>query len=527
MKLYLVRHGESIGNMKQGFISGQSDIDGLTDTGRVQIIRAAWSLKKEAITGIVASPVARAQETARIIGSYLHLKPQTHSFLSELHHGIFEGFYWWEVIHKIPLSWRAKREDFRTPYPGGESMETLLTRVSEGLFALLKSLDENGTYVVVSHQAVITTIRYCLEHGPYTTFADKKAEASYLKFLHKVKLENGCYAVAELSLDTLTNIHEVTSIEHVKPDKNSVSFYAKTLLNLKDTPDAERMESASGNAVYRLSTPKHHILKVIRDKDQKSLGRQVKLYRYLASKFIPAPVILHVDQSRTFFADDVLIQDYVEGDVIKNCFTDHPEKTEKLLQTVFEKLQAIHNLPHSEVTEFWQPPTEKQFLEWKNFMILNINMTLHMIQEGTLEGKALEHIQESLSYLKDYVREKHGKITPIHGDVGTDNIIVAHDSGCNLIRIIDFEWARIGDPLWDFAYFWGFIERDNPDVAVMWRTILEKNLPDQMIQLEWYRILFHAWSVRDMVEYKESTLRQRRGKKSVGILTDSNLATLH
>ncbi len=518
MKLYLIRHGESVGNIKQGFISGQSDPDGLSEKGKIQIIRTAWELRSEQISQIVSSPVARAQETASILRYYLGGNIQTLEWLTELHHGIFEGYYWWEVIHKIPPSWRARREDFRTPYPKGESMEMLLKRVSEGLKKWLPTLADDGTYILASHQAVITTIRYCLEFGDYSSIQSKEQEEHFLKYLHEVKLDNGCFAKMTLRNDKITSLKETASFEPVKPHKKSIAFYAQGIFRLESEPETERMETASENAVYELKTSTPCLLKVIRDKDKQAFQNQIELYDYLKQKGVAAPHVQSVDTSRVFFADDVMIQDYVEGDVIRQCFLNHPEKVDDLLKRVFKTLEEIHRLPLGEVESFWKPPLDEQFFNWKNYMLLNINMTLHIIQESILDDAVYSSVQEALSCLKDYVREERYALEPIHGDVGSDNIIVHHNKSCRLIRIIDFEWARIGDGLWDYAYFWGWLERNNQQVADKWRKILEIHLQDQMVQLNWYRILFHAWTVRDMTEYKDHPIRQRRGRKSAEIL---------
>ncbi len=518
MKLFLVRHGESIGNTKQGFISGQTDPDGLSPKGRIQIIRTAWELKNDQYDQIYASPVARAQETASILKSYLSTSVKTEDWLTELHHGIFEGYYWWEVIHKIPPSWRARREDFRTPYPKGESMELLIKRISDGLKKWLTTLDESGSYIVVSHQAVITTIRYCLEHGDASTLNTQQSQQDFLKYLHEVKLDNGCFAQLTLKNNTLISTKEVSDFPPLKPNKNNIAFYSKELLQLSKEPETERMETASGNSVYKLkmSTPK--IIKVVHDKDHEAFQRQIDLYQYLNSNHISSPVVERVDSSQVFFGYDVLVQDYVAGDVIKKCFIDHPQKVDLLLEKVYEALVQIHSLPVDEVRQFWKPPLEEQFVQWKNYMLLNINMTLHIVQEKSVRDATYKKIEEALSCLKDYVREERYALEPIHGDVGSDNIIVHHNTSCRFVRLIDFEWARIGDGLWDFAYFWGWLERNNKEVSEKWVKLLQKYFPDQMVQLDWYRILFHAWTVRDMMDYKDHPIRLRRGKKSREIL---------
>jgi len=518
MVIYLIRHGESIGNTKQGFLSGQTDVGGLSEKGKIQAMRTVWELKNEPIEQIFTSPVARTQETAEIIAQFLDKKPIKTEFLTELHHGIFEGKFWWEVIHRIPPSWRAKREDFRTPYPKGESMEMMARRVCDGFEEALKKLDPRGVYVFISHQAIITTMRYFLENGR-EFLSDTSKEKEYMKYLHAVKLENACIAVVDYEGNKLQSIQEVSKFEPIKPDKNSIAFYAKQVLELQKMPVAENMITASKNAVYKILEPKAALVKVIRDNDKTVFARQIKIYTYLAEATIPAPRILHIDDSKIFFGDDALIQDYQNGDEVKKCFKNHPEKVEPLLMDILKTLKKIHSIPVSEVSHFWNPPKGEQFSSWDEHMTYNINMTLHMIQEDIFTKETHEKISEDLTCLKDHVRAKKYQKVPIHGDLSSGNIIISHENGCHLTRIIDFESARIGDALWDYAYFWGWLERESAFVANVWQKIVATGLSAaHLITLNQYRMLFHAWTVRDMTEYKDSTIRQRRGAKSKEIL---------
>src|SRR3989338_6652974 len=112
MKLIFIRHGQSIGNSKPGFISGRSDPDGLSQLGRLQIARTAYELRDLKVDAIISSPVARAQESAKILNLQFNTKIEKAEWLTELHHGMFEDNFWWEIIHKIPTNWRKNREDF-------------------------------------------------------------------------------------------------------------------------------------------------------------------------------------------------------------------------------------------------------------------------------------------------------------------------------------------------------------------------------------------------------------------------------
>ncbi|PIZ64072.1 hypothetical protein COY15_05860 [Candidatus Roizmanbacteria bacterium CG_4_10_14_0_2_um_filter_39_12] len=190
------------------------------------------------------------------------------------------------------------------------------------------------------------------------------------------------------------------------------------------------------------------------------------------------------------------------------------------MKSIFSELNKIHQMSTSEVKEFWVPPNDTPFQNWKPFMLSNINLTLHLMKDITLDRKMENFIKSSLSFLKDYIRKGNYKVVPIHGDLAPGNIIISHKKeDCILLRIIDFERTRMGDRLWDLAYYWGWLERSNKKVAEAWRLLLAKKLSaDELKVLGWYRILFHAWTVRDMFEYEEDKIRQERGESSKNIL---------
>lgn len=517
MKIILMRHGESIGNTKHGFISGRTDKQGLTTNGRAQVTRAAWELKDEPITHILASPVERAQETANIVSSFLDKKVETHEWLTELHHGIFEGHYWWEVIHEISPAWRKNRTQFHTAFPEGESMEMLIQRVWKGFQKLLGNYPSEATILIVSHQAPISGIRYCLEHGDPSAISTPEKEKEFLEYMNTVQLPNACYAEAILQDKKCVSINETTAFDHIKPSNTNILFYMKGIAKMSSATQAFPEETASNNVVYKVVDTKKYIVKVLKDTDTAAAKRQVKVYEYLKLKKIPAPHVQYFDTSMVFFNADVLVQDFVEGHISKECIQEHDSKT--ILSDIFAILTQVHSLPLSEVEVFWKPPVDKSFLPWENFMHYNINLTLHSLQDFNLSQDNKEKVASHLVDLKNYILEKNYALVPIHGDPGSGNFIIGEKKeSCKLIRIIDFEWARVGDALWDFAYFWGWLERDNQEAALQWKAILEKNLPQQMKQLNQYRLLFHAWTVRDMSDYKDQPLRLRRGKKSLELL---------
>lgn len=90
-KLYLVRHGETIGNAKH-IMQGQTQ-GALNFVGRRQAIQLALRLESEGIDAFVSSDLRRAVETAEIIADRYGAKIETTPLLRERDWGGFTGKY--------------------------------------------------------------------------------------------------------------------------------------------------------------------------------------------------------------------------------------------------------------------------------------------------------------------------------------------------------------------------------------------------------------------------------------------------
>src|SRR5512144_1828975 len=83
--LYLVRHGESLGNVNPGL--RRQDDPPLTDRGLAQAARAAEALASIGIDAVFSSPLRRARETAEAIGAAAGLPVQTVPGFAEVNMG--------------------------------------------------------------------------------------------------------------------------------------------------------------------------------------------------------------------------------------------------------------------------------------------------------------------------------------------------------------------------------------------------------------------------------------------------------
>lgn len=153
-RLSIVRHGQTEWNLLKR-IQGSTDIV-LNDTGRAQAVTTGRGLRNRSWHGIVASPLMRAADTARIIAAELGLPgPILLPALTERHHGEIEGLSFTERQQRFPNG---------ALVPGLESRQAVLDRVLPA-FAALSAEHPGQSLLVVSHGGVIGTLLRHLTDG--------------------------------------------------------------------------------------------------------------------------------------------------------------------------------------------------------------------------------------------------------------------------------------------------------------------------------------------------------------------------
>ena len=127
--IYLARHGETDDNARR-VVQGWIDTP-LNDRGREQARDLAAQVKDLGLGAIWTSHLARAAETARIVGDALGIEPRVDERLAESRRGSWEGRALDEIEQDEPDAWAAWKRggpDFRFP-GGGESLAEHQSRV--------------------------------------------------------------------------------------------------------------------------------------------------------------------------------------------------------------------------------------------------------------------------------------------------------------------------------------------------------------------------------------------------------------
>lgn len=152
-RLYLIRHGQSAGNV-EGRFGGHSSSP-LSKLGKSQAELTAQFLAKEKISVIYSSDLRRAMETAKPLANLLDLKINATPVFRERHVGVLEGLTFDEARKEHPNDYYALvNRKVAHVITDGESYSQLLERATEFLFKILK--ENHGKRIAIfSHTGTI------------------------------------------------------------------------------------------------------------------------------------------------------------------------------------------------------------------------------------------------------------------------------------------------------------------------------------------------------------------------------------
>lgn len=176
-KLLLIRHGQTALNV-QGRVHNQQDSAGLDEIGRWQASRLVEVCRGYGVRSILASPEARALETAQIIADGLGMPLQCSEALRERNWGQWSGLPWSQIHERLkPMS---LEERFTFVPPGGESWQQMEQRLL-GCVEAWRGLSDS--VAVVAHGGLLraliplllneprkSSFRYDLENASVSVF---------------------------------------------------------------------------------------------------------------------------------------------------------------------------------------------------------------------------------------------------------------------------------------------------------------------------------------------------------------------
>ena len=186
MKIYLIRHGESLANL--GLVSADFSMDNqnsLSQKGENQIQAIIPAFLNCNIIRIFSSPMKRAVKSAEILQSGLVNKPKImiDNRLKEIDYGIYIDDRDNPEMQNIAKQQIAGDQEIR--FGGGENIREILERFLDFLVDIYKE-NQNSEIIILSH-------------GRLLSIVSKKIEELCQKEIKKSKIENASIIEVELN----------------------------------------------------------------------------------------------------------------------------------------------------------------------------------------------------------------------------------------------------------------------------------------------------------------------------------------
>lgn len=185
MKLYLVRHGQTVDNLK-GLFSGARDED-VCPEGKAAVMATAQKLAGVKFSRAFSSPKRRCRTTIHEIQrqNQYGFEYEIDARFTEMDFGLFEGYTFAELESKYPGQIEAYLADWQSfTFPEGDSTKTFFQNAQQAVKEVIALGDPGENALVVSHEGFILAAVAGLIHGK-------------LEPMFEIRLHNAAYLVIE------------------------------------------------------------------------------------------------------------------------------------------------------------------------------------------------------------------------------------------------------------------------------------------------------------------------------------------
>lgn len=166
LRLLLIRHGEVLANRELRYVGSRDEP--LADSGVQQAECLASALAPLPVQAVYSSPLSRARETGRRIAAARAVPLRLEPRLREQSFGEWEGLSRAEVLAKDAERLHRWEADLGTSPPGGDSLESVQTRMLELVGDLAR--EHPGQWLaLVSHVGPIKALLCAALGAPLAT----------------------------------------------------------------------------------------------------------------------------------------------------------------------------------------------------------------------------------------------------------------------------------------------------------------------------------------------------------------------
>ena len=202
-------------------------------------------------------------------------------------------------------------------------------------------------------------------------------------------------------------------------------------------------------------------------KSAHDMSREYRILSALKNVFPYGPVPIHFCDDHDVIGCDFYLMNYIQGLVIRRDYPSHlglsPSQIRQQLLNFFDVLSELHSvdLVEAGLDNFGKPEgyVQRQVDGW-------CRRWRDAVTPDTVNVDAI------MQWLQDNMPAESGKASVIHNDYKLDNVIFSAENPLQVIGVLDWEMATVGDPLMDLGCTLGYwVQTSDPDFFRESRTM--------------------------------------------------------
>ena len=202
-------------------------------------------------------------------------------------------------------------------------------------------------------------------------------------------------------------------------------------------------------------------------KSAHDMSREYKVLSALKSVYSYGPVPVHFCEDHDVIGCDFYLMNYIEGLVIRREYPEElglsSDQIRQQLFNFFDVLSELHSVDLKEagLDNFGRPEgyVRRQVEGW-------CRRWADSATPDTVD------VDATMQWLNDNMPEESGKASVIHNDYKLDNVIFSAEDPLQVIGVLDWEMATVGDPLMDLGCTLGYwVQTSDPDFFRESRTM--------------------------------------------------------
>ncbi len=202
-------------------------------------------------------------------------------------------------------------------------------------------------------------------------------------------------------------------------------------------------------------------------KSAHDMSREYRVLSALKDVYSYGPVPIHFCEDHDVIGCDFYLMNYIEGLVIRREYpTELGLSTEQIRQQLFNFFDVLGELHSVDLVEagldnFGKPVgyVQRQVDGWSR-------------RWKDAHTPDTVNVDATMQWLHDHMPEESGKASVIHNDYKLDNVIFSVENPLQVIGVLDWEMATVGDPLMDLGCTLGYwVQTTDPDFFRESRTM--------------------------------------------------------